>query len=279
MIAAGRKEWGQNKADPTRTNRYRIPMSHLLTSRNELCALHDLLKLVLEQGKPNGNYLEILNCLLSVEYHPADWQQFCNFREDFLRVGGEVAARGWSRASKVYTIAKDSPTKPSYLKRLIDYPDRPRRAVAQQGGLDQLAKIAFELAKKPGYSNLSFVFLRPADLHDQFRPGYVPCPIAGDFKFRDSILNLSVMFRINDAFAVAYADLYYLRQIQLDVLAEAQKLTESDKLQHGSPGNLNIYFARTCIEKTKVIKTRDGSKRVRVLPLVDQLLKEVEAYW
>jgi thymidylate synthase len=195
-----------------------------LTSRNELFALHDLLTLILREGRPNGNYLEILNCLMSVEYQPTDWQQFRDFRKDFLRVGGDVAKTGWRRASKVYTVAKDSPAKPSYIKRLIDYPDQPRRAVTEQGGLDQLAKIAFELAKKPGYSNLSFVFLRPADLHDQFRPGYVPCPIAGDFKFREGKLQLSVMFRTNDAFAVGYADLYYLRQIQLDVLNKAQDL-------------------------------------------------------
>lgn len=215
---------------------------------------------------------------MSVEYHPADWQQFRDFRNDFLRVGGDVAEAGWRRASKVYTVAKDSPTKPSYLKRLIDYPDRPRRLVAEQNGLDQLAKIVIELAKKPGFSNLSFVFLRPADLHDQFRPGYVPCPIAGDFKFREGKLQLSVMFRTNDAFAVGYADLYYLRQIQLDVLNEAQKRTERDVLKDGSPGNLNIYFARTYIEKSKVIKTADGTKRLRVGPIVDRLLKEVEIY-
>ncbi|HKH38299.1 MAG TPA: hypothetical protein VKA82_14150 [Rubrobacter sp.] len=236
------------------------------------------MRLISEEGKPNGNYLEILNCLLSIEYHPADWQHFCDFRQDFLRVGGGVAEKGWSRASRVYTVPKDSPTKPSYLKRLIDYPDRPRKAVADQGGLDQLAKIAIELAKKPGYSNLSFVFLRPADLHDQFRPGYVPCPIAGDFKFRDGKLQLSVMFRTNDAFAVGYADLYYMRQIQLDVLKEAQRLTESDTLQYGKPGNLNMFFARTYIEKSKVIKMADGQKRVQVRPLVEKLIQELEIY-
>jgi hypothetical protein len=86
------------------------------------------------------------------------------------------------------------------------------------------------------------------------------------------------MLRTNDAFAVAYADLYYLRQIQLEVLQEAQSVTQSVKLKEGAPGNLNVYFARTYIERSKVIKTANGSQRVRVVPLVNQLLDEVETY-
>ena len=139
-------------------------------------------------------------------------------------------------------------------------------------------KISEELGKKPGYSNLSFVILRPADLHDQFRPGYVPCPIAGDFKFRDGRLNLSVMFRTNDAFSVGYADIYYLRCLQLEILDMAQSYTNKKNLMEGKIGDLSLYFSRTYVEKSKKLNRNDETlfKSVKVVPLAKKLLEFIE---
>jgi len=108
----------------------------------------------------------------------------------------------WNRATRVYTTCTDRPTRPSYLKRLLAFPDRPRNRASGADGLNQIEKISMEFAKKPGFSNLSFIILRPADLHDQFRPGYVPCAIAGDFKFRDGRIDFNVMFHTSDALAL-----------------------------------------------------------------------------
>jgi len=245
---------------------------------NELCALHDLLQLITQKGKANGNCLEVLNCVLTIQYDPNAWDDFCSFKEDFLQIGGEAARIGWQRASRVYTNNKDRPTKPSYIKRLEAYPDKPRRCNKNSVELNQIDKICEELSKKPGFSNLSFVILRPADLHDQFRPGYVPCPIAGDFKFRDGKLNLSVMFRTNDAFAVGYADIFYLRRIQMNVLEKAKRITGNKKLKEGCIGDLNLYFCRTFVEKNKKIKKLKGteSENIKIIPLVIKLLKYIE---
>jgi hypothetical protein len=343
-------------------------MGYFLEANNELCALHDLLQLITQEGKANGNCLEVLNCLLTIHYDPDAWDDFCRIKEDFLYIGGEAAKIGWDRASRIYTSRKDRPTKPSYLKRLEAYPDKPRRCdknsymfswngipgtdngrliesltknfgiewvktakiektdvdktikvftgknslslklndkdleviveiddgrtgkfLAEMKhnvlniyrdflGLNQIEKIGIELAKKPGFSNLSFVILRPADLHDQFRPGYVPCPIAGDFKFRNGQLNLSVMFRTNDAFAVGYADIYYLRSLQMATLNQAQKLTGNEKLKKGRIGDLNLYFCRTFVEKSKRSKKIDslGSRTIKIIPLVNGLVKFLE---
>lgn len=253
-------------------------MAHLLTAKDELSALHDLLNLVLAKGVANGNYLEVLTCLLTIPFQPSAWNQFCSFKDTYLRIGGEVARMGWERATRVYTSDKDRPTKPSYLKRLIAYPDTRRKGCGDSLGLNQLDKISTELAKKPGFSNLSFVFLRPADLHDQFRPGYVPCPIAGDFKFRNGQLDLNIMFRTNDAFAVAYADIYYLRRLQQHVLLESKERAKHARLNEGRVGNLNLYFSRAFIERNRTIRKGMGtSKRIKVIPLVNALLKELKA--
>jgi len=156
----------------------------LITVDDELSGLHDLLETILHSGQRNGSYLEVLSCLLSMDFNQEHWNHFCEFREVFLNIVGEPANKGWERATRVYTNIKDRPTKPSYLKRLVDYPDKPRKIQSTTTALNQIQKISIELSKKPGFSNLSFFILRPADLHDQFRPGYVPCAIAGDFKFR-----------------------------------------------------------------------------------------------
>lgn len=345
-------------------------MSYFLVANNELDALHDLLQLIMQKGKTNGNCLEVLNCLLSIHYNLNSWKDFCNFKDEYLRIGGEAARVGWNRASRVYTNRIDRMTKPSYLKRLEEYPDSPRKnskifyvfswdevpgrdnekileflrvnfniiwskkskiekiengrvikisnkdkfilleindkntevnlkidedrsiklipkmenktlnIYSKFFNLNQIEKISAELAKKPGFSNLSFVIFRPADLYDQFRPGYVPCPIAGDFKFRDGQLNLSVMFRTNDAFGVGYADIFYLRNLQIKTLRLAQERSTNKKLKDGRIGDLNIYFCRTFIEKSRSSRGIDStsSERIRIIPIVDKLIKSIENF-
>ncbi|MFB0520564.1 MAG: hypothetical protein ACETWD_03930 [Desulfatiglandales bacterium] len=255
-------------------------MAHLITAQNELHGLHDLLGLILHKGAANGNYLELLDCLLTIPFAQSSWQRYCRFKDEFLKVGGEIARIGWEKVTRVYTNESDRHTKPSYLGRLIAYPDRPRNAKGVSPGLNQINKITTELAKKPGYSNLSFVFLRPADLHDQVRPGYVPCAIAGDFKFRDGQFHMNVMFRTSDAFAVAYGDVYYLRQLQIKVLTQAQNQTAHIALRDGRVGNLTLYFCRSYIERSRKVrmKGRSSSKRVKIIPLAEALISRIESY-
>jgi hypothetical protein len=252
-------------------------MGYLITARNELDGLSRLLYLILEEGKQNGNYLEILSCLLTISYIPVGLTRFHAFREKFFTIAGQTGRNGWNRATRVYTTTRDLPTKPSYLRRLVEYPDRPRKAQKSASYVNQIDTIASELAKKPGFSTLSFVFLRPADLIDKFRPGYVPCPIAGDFKFRDGKLHLSVMFRTSDAFGVGYADIFYLREIQKRVLEQAKERAAGGKIYEGGIGDLNLYFSRTYIEKAS--KVRDPVAKtyesISIIPLAKKLAEEL----
>ena len=194
--------------------------------------------------------MEVAGCLLSIDFDQKRWNDFCDLREPYLEAGGELSRKGWDRATRVYTDCIDRPTKPSYLKRLVAYPDKSKKWREPTEGLDQIDKISLELARKPGFSNLSFVILRPADLHDQFRPGYVPCVIAGDFKFRGGRIDLNVMFRTSDALAVGYADIYYMRQLQIQILELAKDRTKNDALKKALIGTLNMYLCRTYIQRT-----------------------------
>jgi len=143
--------------------------------------------------------------------------------------------------------------------------------------INQIDTISSEIAKKPGYSILFFIFLRPADLIDKFRLGYVPCPIAGDFKFRDGRLHLSVMFRTSDAFAVGYADIFYLRAIQDIVLQKAKEKSSLEKIRTSEIGDLNLYFSRTYIERKHELRDpiTKIKKSVDILPLAKMLAKEL----
>ena len=249
---------------------------HFLTARNELEGLRALLECILTSGKRNGVYLEVVGCLLSMDFCQNRWNKFCDLREAYLEAGGDISRLGWDRATRVYTNRTDRPTKPSYLKRLVAYPDKPRNWKKPMEGLDQVEKIGAELARKPGFSNLSFVILRPADLHDQFRPGYVPCAIAGDFKFRKGRLDLNIMFRTSDALAVGYADIYYMRNLQLDVLTLAKTKTKNAGLKKGQLGVLNMYLCRTYIQQTWMSKSGVRMDGLRATHAVVKLLKATE---
>jgi hypothetical protein len=238
----------------------------LITAGDELSGFADLLNSILTSGRRNGVYHELLGCLFSIDFHQSGWREFCNFREIYLEATGDLARTGWERATRVYTNRADRPTKPSYLGRLVAFPDVPRKPLSGGKSLNQIDKISIELAKKPGLSNLSFVILRPADLYDQFRPGYVPCAIAGDFKLREKRLDLNVMFRTSDALFVGYADIYYVRRLQMQILDGARLF--NDSLKDAEIGLLNMYLCRTYIQRTGRTKKGvriDGLKSARAV--------------
>jgi hypothetical protein len=73
---------------------WRINMSYYLEANDELSALHDLLDLILQKGTANGNYQEVLSCLLTIHFDPFGWKRYIQFRDDFLVIGGEIAKKG-----------------------------------------------------------------------------------------------------------------------------------------------------------------------------------------
>jgi hypothetical protein len=252
-------------------------MSYLIEAKNELDGLRKLLQIIIKKGTITGNYLEVLNCLLSVQYDRDGLNLFRSFHKEFINLTGEVGKRGWDKATRVYTKSEDLRSKPSYIKRLTQYPDKPRKCINGSDCINQIEMITNDLANKPGFNTLSFVFLRPADLVDKFRPGYVPCPIAGDFKFRDGRLNLNVMFRTSDALSVGYADIYYLREIQELVLEKARGKSHTGRIAKASIGKLDMFFSRTYIARkyTTIDKKTEARSHIDVIQLATTLIEEL----
>src|SRR6185503_18804960 len=143
-------------------------------------------------GTKSNRYLELINCLVSIKYTPTGLIKFKEYRPSFLRIVGRTAEASFKRADRVYTKSKDRMTKPSYFKRMTAFSEIIRGKTVH---INQIENIIFELAEKPRHSLLTFAIFRPSDLINKKRPGYIPCPIAGDFKFRKGELQLNLFFR------------------------------------------------------------------------------------
>jgi hypothetical protein len=91
--------------------------------------------------------------------------------------------------------------------------------------------------------------MKPSDIYTMFRPGSVPCIVAGDFKYRSSELNMSGYFRTNDALSVGYADLFRLREWQLGFIDSVKSKGFDYERKGLEPGNLVLFFCRTSIPK------------------------------
>ncbi len=225
-------------------------MSHLVNAASELDAARQLYLLLLS-SPAQKNVRECISVLSTIQYSDEGYRDYVSFLDTYREIGGDPVRRGWAKAQRVYEDPKDRHVKPSYLSRLTAYPDKTRRDKFHVE-LNQLEKIAFEILDKPGLNCLSFVFLRPADLFDKIRPGYVPCPIAGDFKVRNGKLILNVMFRTCDFYTVGFFDMYFLRRIQMHVVELVKRNDLSGKLDELCCGEMSLFFSRIFVEKTCV---------------------------
>ena len=196
-------------------------MTYQIETQSELIGLAKLLSLILDNGKLNGRYVEISPCLLSMNYNETKWEEYKNFKEAYLKITNKIGSRGILKATRVFETLKNTSSKPSYLSRLTEYRDYSYKN-KESFYVNQIETIAKQLSLNPGYSCLSFVLLRPTDLIDKVRPGYVPCIIGGDLKFRDKKLTMNVMLRSFDSLGSGYADIFYLRNLQRDILEKAR---------------------------------------------------------
>jgi hypothetical protein len=105
------------------------------------------------------------------------------FEEEPLRLG-----KGLQKAERAYARSGDRITKPSYIKRVRSFPDFSRKT-RTISNIDQIRSAARGICEEPNASYHVVAIFRPVNLLDKFRPGYVPCIISADFKYRDERLN------------------------------------------------------------------------------------------
>jgi hypothetical protein len=247
---------------------------YLITAASELQALQYLLETILQKGSNVGGYREVLSYFTSIEFSPASWRAFVQFADTFLETTEPLGRTGMTRATRVYTTLKDRRSKPSYLARLVSYPSNPHVSSERPTVENQIDNIVVQLCSKPGYSCLSFVFFHPSDLRNMFRPGSVPCPIAGDVKYRNGRLHLNILFRTNDALTLGYADILYLRSLQIELLNRVIESDRKGRFDKAQVGQLNLLFSRTYVPKS--VKLRNG-KSINGLLMAQSLVKAIQS--
>ena len=116
--------------------------------------------------------------------------------------------KGLRKAERAYVRTGDRITKPSYIKRLRSFPDYSRKT-RMVSNIDQIKSVARGFCEEPNASYHVISIFRPVDLLDKFRPGYVPCVVSADFKYRNKKLNGKFFFRSCDAYNLLPFDIFY----------------------------------------------------------------------
>lgn len=221
------------------------------TSKSEAEACLVAISEVSQSGVRVKRSLELSPLVLSIPFDPSKFEVFSKARVEYGRLLGVNGVAAINRTDRVYTSSKGRITKPSYRERLENYPDVVSRPVLLNS-VNQIDKISEEMSRCPRASNHSFVFMRPADLYEKRRPGYVPCPIAGDFKLRKGSISLNVMFRSCDVLNFLYSDIYYLRRLQREVLDKVTLINEEKFLNKTRIGDMNLFLSRAFIQTWEI---------------------------
>lgn len=210
-------------------------MARYLEASGCLHALGNLLTLVLREGEKRNDRLELLSVFLNINRVEAP-QVLEVFLPAYQRiVGGEY----WDRAEQLYVQRDPLRWKVSYRGRLD--------GSGTSGESNQIEEVVRSIAKTPGANTLTFAFYRPAD-HRRARaiPASMPCPVAGDFKYREGRLHLNVLFRTHDVLRLGFPDLYFMRLLQREVLGRLHE-TGPTRFAKARLGELNLLLSRAFV--------------------------------
>jgi hypothetical protein len=222
-------------------------MARLFAVPDLVTGLGQLLFSVLREGDVLADRLEILSVLVSVGFAD-NFSKTERFKRRYEEV---VGSEFWNRAEQLYCSREPLRWKTSYRGRLV--------GVGTDSRDDQLQHIVNALARAPGANTLSFSFYRTAD-HIRARaiPASMPCPIAGDFKYRRGQLNLSVFFRTHDVYRLGFPDFLFLRRLQHEILDRVQRVAPRRFTDAAVVGELNLFFSRAFVLK----RQRAGAERL-----------------
>ncbi len=159
-----------------------------------------------DRTKHNHNY-EIQDLILQIGAAlgaTARLRSFLDFlfEKEPLRLG-----KGLRKAERAYVRTGDRITKPSYMR--IPALRTLERRRHNQVILTMSRLVARRFCEEPNASYHVISIFRPVDLLDKFRPGYVPCVVCADFKYRKNKLSGKFFFRSCDAYNLLPFDMFY----------------------------------------------------------------------
>lgn len=224
---------------------------------SETCALRaykTTLTMLGEVRKRHNHNFELQDLFIDLVDAPTAMVELRDFLGFTAIESPERLQKGAKKAERAYVNTFDLITKPSYIKRakaFSDYSDRNKRP----SRIDQIASIAKGFCEEPNASYHVMSFFRPIDLLEKFRPGYVPCVVSADFKYRDGALNAKFFFRTCDAYNLLPFDLSYCTGITEQLLSKVRKSGFKRQIKLG---NISFWFSRTYVSRFDVV----GRKRM-----------------
>jgi hypothetical protein len=195
-------------------------------------------------NKHNHNF-EIQDLVLTIPAASTATVRLRHFLDFVFETEPLQLGKGLRKAERAYVRTGDRITKPSYIRRIRSFPDYSRKT-RTISNIDQIRSVARRFCEEPNASYHVISIFRPVDLLDKFRPGYVPCVVCADFKYRNNLLSAKFFFRSCDAYNLLPFDMFYC-------LGIVQQLFDQIKMNHFSGkitiGSLLFWFSRIYVSR------------------------------
>jgi len=186
-------------------------------SQDALAAFENILKCFEGIKQRHNHNFEIQDLVLRIPHTRAATNELRRFIEYLFETEPLKLGKGLRKAERAYIRNGDRITKPSYISRVRSYQDFSKRTKLVST-IDQIKSVARVFCEEPNASYHVISIFRPIDLLEKFRPGYVPCVICADFKYRDKKLVAKFFFRSCDAFNLLPFDLFYCTSLAEQLL-------------------------------------------------------------
>jgi hypothetical protein len=237
-----------------------------LQIRDEVSLLFFATLLCSETKSGTDGAWQIAPFFCSLPYREDSLQRLLELKDTLAVQFPELVAFGDRRAAKAYQTVHHSITKPSYSQRLHAYgPDH----------RDQTVNMRAIAKKEPSSGGLVFSVFDPRDLERRYRPGYVPCLVAGSFLLHENECQLNAFFRSQSIIEFGIQDLIFLRRFQRQMVDHLNEDLAKTSRQAISAGLLNLHFGRIIVQRRLMRHKRSYIRRDDV---VEKWLSAVERF-
>jgi Thymidylate synthase len=247
-----------------------------IVSIDALRAYRDVLQCFDIAGERHNHNFEVQDLVLRIPHSRVVAVELRRFVESLFDTEPLHLAKGLRKAERAYLRNGDRITKPSYIGRIRSYSDFSKRTKLIST-IDQVKTVARLFCEEPNASYHVISIFRPIDLLEKFRPGYVPCVICADFKYREKKLTGKFFFRSCDAYNLLPFDLFYcvsvaeqlLDQIMMDGFKRKIELAEvMFWFSRIYVSRFDIAYRRPMLDRIERFTTSygiSGSRRRRIL--------------
>ena len=214
-------------------------------SEDALCAYSKVLSDFGSVGERHNHNFELQDLFLRIPHSHLITAELKSFLDNLFDSEPTKLSKGLKKAERAYVRTGDRITKPSYVSRVRSFSDYSNRT-GLISEIDQIRSVARGFCKEPNASYHVISIFRPVDLIEKFRPGYVPCIICADFKYRKGYLTAKFIFRSCDAYNLLPFDLFYTISLAEQLLDQIRTNGFSGNIQLG---DMVYWFSRIFVSR------------------------------